>query len=68
MYLNYHKSMQNNMNEVSLAAARAQLADVVHAASTRGRITYLTNRGRRVAAIVPLSIAEAAEQDHPTTA
>jgi prevent-host-death family protein len=54
-------------HEISLATARAQLADVVNDAAVRSRITYLTNRGRRVAAIVPLDIAEDAEANRPTT-
>lgn len=47
--------------EMSTADARAHLADVINAAGIRGRITYLTSRGRRVAAIVPVAVAEAAE-------
>jgi prevent-host-death family protein len=54
--------MASDANEISLATARAKLADVVNDAAVRGRITYLTNRGRRVAAIVPVPAAEEAEQ------
>jgi len=50
--------MPHDMQEISLATARAQLADVVNDAAVRGRITYLTNRGRRVAAIVSVRQAE----------
>lgn len=57
--------MDNNTNEMKLADVRIRLADVVHAATVRGEITYLTNRGRRVAAIVPLDIVEAAAQTCP---
>lgn len=39
---------------------RPQLADRINAA-VRGEITYITNHGRRVAAIVSVSVAEAAE-------
>ncbi|MFF4791890.1 type II toxin-antitoxin system prevent-host-death family antitoxin [Streptomyces sp. NPDC001276] len=47
---------------MSVADARRQFADVLNAASARGQITYITSRGRRVAAVVPLPIAEAADQ------
>ncbi|WP_433230616.1 type II toxin-antitoxin system prevent-host-death family antitoxin [Actinomadura formosensis] len=53
--------------EMSVADARRQFADVLNTAAVRGRITYITNRGRRIAAIVPVPIAETAEtagQDH----
>lgn len=51
----------NNSREVGLREARTGLADLVTDAAVRGVITYLTNRGRRVAAIVPVPAAEAAE-------
>jgi prevent-host-death family protein len=47
--------------EMSVADARRQFADVLNDA-VRGHITYVTNRGRRIAAIVPVAIAEAAEE------
>ncbi|MHA6759207.1 type II toxin-antitoxin system prevent-host-death family antitoxin [Streptacidiphilus sp. PAMC 29251] len=47
--------------ELSVAQTRARLADVLNDASARDRITYVTSRGRRVAAVVPLAIAEAAD-------
>lgn len=43
--------------EMSTREIRAHLADVVNAA-IRGRTTYIMSRGRRVAAVVPLSVAE----------
>lgn len=49
--------------EMSAAEARQRFADVLNAASARGRITYITSRSRRVAAVVPLSIAERAEEE-----
>lgn len=52
----------NKPREVGLREARAELADLVTAAAVRGTITYLTNRGRRVAAVVPVPVAEAAER------
>jgi prevent-host-death family protein len=48
--------------ELSVAETRKHLADVLNEASARGRITYITSRGRRVAAIVPLAVAEAADE------
>lgn len=46
---------------MSTAEVRTNLADVINAA-VRNRITFVTSRGRRVAAVVPLSIAEKAVQ------
>lgn len=51
--------------ELSVADSRREYADVLNAAATRGRITYITSRGRRVAAIVPVLIAE---QNDPSSA
>lgn len=49
--------------EMSVAEARAKFADVLNDAAVRGTITYVTNRGRRVAAIVSVPVAEAVERD-----
>lgn len=51
--------------ELSVADTRRLLADVLNAASARGRITYITSRGRRVAAVVPLPVAEGTERTPP---
>ncbi|MFB9964962.1 type II toxin-antitoxin system prevent-host-death family antitoxin [Sinosporangium siamense] len=48
--------------EMSVADARKLFAEVLNEAAVRGRITYITNRGRRIAAVVPVPLAEAAEQ------
>jgi antitoxin Phd len=48
--------------EMSISAARDALADVVSRAHYGGRITYVTRRGQRLAAIVPAEIAEAIER------
>ncbi|MCP3017348.1 type II toxin-antitoxin system prevent-host-death family antitoxin [Nocardiopsis dassonvillei] len=48
--------------DMKTADVRHDLAEVINAAATKNRITYITNRGRRIAAIVPLGIAEQAEQ------
>lgn len=51
--------------EKSVRDVRANIADVIHDASVRGQITFITSRGRRVAAVVPVPIAEAAEETRP---
>lgn len=48
--------------EMSISAARDDLADVVSRAHYAGRITYVTRRGQRMAAIVPVEMAEAIER------
>ncbi len=48
--------------DVGLREARDDFASIVNEVVVRGTITYLTNRGRRICALVPLGIAEAAEQ------
>lgn len=57
--------MTERSEEMTVADTRRQFADVLNAASARGRITYITSRGRRVAAVVPLPIAEAADEEGP---
>lgn len=47
---------------MSTREVRAHLADAVNEAAVRNQITYITQRGRRVAAIVPVAVAEKAEQ------
>jgi antitoxin Phd len=51
-----------NEQEMSISAAREELADVVSRAHYNGRITYVTRRGQRLAAIVPAEVAEAIER------
>lgn len=53
---------------MSTADARAKLAEVINSAAAHGRITYLTSRGRRIAAVVPLPIAERAELERDSPA
>ncbi|MDF2707067.1 MAG: Antitoxin Phd YefM, type toxin-antitoxin system [Nonomuraea muscovyensis] len=48
-------------DELSVAEVRKSFADVLNEAAVRGQITYVTNRGRRVAAVVPVAVAEAEE-------
>jgi prevent-host-death family protein len=46
--------------EMSVRELRADLADVINAAGTRDQVTFVTSRGRRVAAVVSVSVAEQA--------
>ncbi len=47
--------------ERSVRDLRADLAGVLNAAGVRDQITYVTSRGRRIAAVVPVPVAEDAE-------
>ncbi|MFE2384463.1 type II toxin-antitoxin system prevent-host-death family antitoxin [Streptomyces misionensis] len=51
----------NTSAEIGIRELRASLSDVVNETAVYGRITYVTSRGRRVAAIVPVPEAEAIE-------
>jgi prevent-host-death family protein len=46
--------------EMSVRELRADLADVINAANTRGQVTFVTSRGRRVAGVVSVAAAEQA--------
>lgn len=52
------------VEERSVRELRSDLADVLNEAAVHGQITYVTNRGRRIAAVVPVPVAEAAEREH----
>lgn len=52
---------ENSSAEIGIRQLRATLSEVVHETAVRSRITYVTSRGRRVAAIVPVPDAEAIE-------
>lgn len=54
---------KSNTEELSVRELRAKLGDVLMSAAARGTITYVTHRGRRYAAVVPLEVAEAAERE-----
>lgn len=56
---------ENTHTEIGIRELRASLSDVVNETAVRGRITYVTSRGRRVAAIVPVPDAEAIEETRP---
>lgn len=49
-------------NDLTISEARTHLADLVNQAAYTGRITYVTRRGKRVAAIVPAEIGEIVER------
>ena len=49
--------------ELSVRELRATLADVINAAATRNHVTFVTSRGRRVAAVVSVAAAEQAAVD-----
>jgi prevent-host-death family protein len=51
----------NTSAEIGIRELRNALSEVVNETAVRGRITYVTSRGRRVAAIVPVPEAEAIE-------
>lgn len=50
--------------EVGTTDLRTTLADVLNDATVYGKVTYVTSRGRRIAAIVPVPVAEAHERAH----
>ncbi len=59
---------QEPAEERSVRELRGALADVLNAATVRNQITYVTSRSRRVAAVVPVTVAEAAEGDTQASA
>ena len=52
--------MKTEPAEMSVRELRADLADVINAASTRDQVTFVTSRGRRVAGVVSVAAAEQA--------
>jgi prevent-host-death family protein len=54
--------MTEPAHDLTISAARDHLADVVSRAAYAGRITYVTRHGQRMAAIVPVEVAEAIER------
>lgn len=62
MYLSYSLCVpENTSEEIGVRELRARLGEVLNDTAVRGRITYVTSHGRRVAAIVPVPEAEALE-------
>jgi prevent-host-death family protein len=52
--------METATAELSVRELRADLADVINAAGTRNQVTFVTSRGRRVAAVVSVTAGERA--------
>ncbi len=52
--------MEVEPTEMSVRELRSDLADVINAAATRGQVTFVTSRGRRVAGVVSVAAAEQA--------
>lgn len=48
--------------EISVRELRKALAGTLNDVAVRGRIVYVTNHGRRVAALVPVPVAERIDQ------
>lgn len=61
-YVSYGWYMSEPVGDLSMSDAREHFADVVSRAAYAGRITYVTRRGQRMAAIVPAEAAEAIER------
>ena len=60
--LGYHACMPAPTSaEKGIRELRSSLSEAVNDAAVRGRITYITSHGRRLAAIVSVSEAEAIE-------
>lgn len=52
-----------DITELGCRAARHGFADLLHRSAVEGAITYITLRGRRMAAVVPPAVADAAARD-----
>jgi len=53
--------MTDTPTEISVRELRKALAGTLNDVAVRGRIIYVTNHGRRIAAIVPVPVAEQVE-------
>ncbi|GAA4202737.1 hypothetical protein GCM10022252_59360 [Streptosporangium oxazolinicum] len=47
---------------MSVAEARSRFTDVLNNAAVRGRVTRVTNRGGKIAAVASMHVAESTEQ------
>lgn len=52
---------------MSVRELRAKLADVINAAGMHDQVTFVTSRGRRVAAVVSIAVAKGATEDSRAT-
>ena len=57
--------MPEEAEELSTREVRGHLAGVINNA-IRGQVTYITSRGRRVAAVVPLAVVDQAQVRPPS--
>lgn len=55
--------MSSIPDELPISDVRDNFADVIGRATYAGQITYVTKRGTRIGAIVPVELAEAAAED-----
>lgn len=60
--------MKGEIVELSVRDLRTSLADVINAAGTRDQVTFVTSRGRRVAAVVSVPAAEQVAGDSQASA
>ncbi|MGH7918640.1 MAG: type II toxin-antitoxin system prevent-host-death family antitoxin [Candidatus Dormibacteraceae bacterium] len=60
--MRYILCIPENVHELPVTDVRDRLADVINEAAYGGQVTYLTRHGRRLAAIVSVEAAEAAER------
>ena len=51
-------------SEISVADLRKNLAEVLNDAAVQSKTFYVTRNGRRIAAIVPVPVAEQREHAH----
>ncbi|MEU6725559.1 type II toxin-antitoxin system prevent-host-death family antitoxin [Nonomuraea wenchangensis] len=51
--------MAHAAQDLSTREVRANLAEVINEAAAHGTVTFITSHGRRVAAVVPVGVAEA---------
>jgi prevent-host-death family protein len=51
-----------DVTEIRASDLRQNLAEVLNNTAVHGRITYITRNGRRIAAIVPVPVAEQIHQ------
>jgi prevent-host-death family protein len=63
VYMSEKRRTRYRTRSTSTAEFRRWLADNINDVVVRGDIIYVTSRGRRVAALVPVEVAEAAERE-----
>ncbi|MFC3986508.1 type II toxin-antitoxin system prevent-host-death family antitoxin [Streptosporangium jomthongense] len=52
--------MTHGAQDLSTREVRANFAEVINEAAVSGTVTFITSRGRRIAAVVPVAVGEAA--------